>query len=376
MVRIVIKIDNLNLVLRSYNQIKVYRSDTVDGTYTEITTPTTRIPITVSSTLYDYYDDAESKWYRYSFYSSSTATESSQSMAFQAGSEFEKVGYSFENYLIPEGEWGEVLTADDMRYTFMFGIDAIAADTNESEWRDEQFRQFVREAVADFEDYLGIDIKRRKYLTFPQSGLIKALQWRQGVDYTDEEDPYPYDPAMWNNSYGFLQLRHYPVITVTRAIMNSVVRQKILDFISQNWLRYDKQYGQLTFYPTGGLNYGPYAMYTNLWAIGARGNQYPHGYEIDYESGFETAAHVPQGLRGVIGKWAAIKCLNTIGDGLLAGFSSQSVSLDGLSESFSSTQSATSAYFGARIQQYLKEIEQWLKQNRHKFSIPLGFVGV
>ena len=74
-------------------------------------------------------------------------------------------------------------------------------------------------------------------------------------------------------------------------------------------------------------------------------------------------------------KWASIKALASVGDGLLAGFSSSSISLDGLSESFSSTQSATSAYFGARIKQYQDEIKEWLKTNRYKFSnIPLGFI--
>jgi hypothetical protein len=106
------------------------------------------------------------------------------------------------------------------------------------------------------------------------------------------------------------------------------------------------------------------------------GGRYPDAFEFDYTTGYKTAEFVPDDLRGVIGKWAVIKALASIGDGLLAGFSSQSVSLDGLSESFSSTQSATSAYFGARIIQYKDEIKQWLKDNRNKYGIiPMSFVG-
>ena len=58
----------------------------------------------------------------------------------------------------------------------------------------------------------------------------------------------------------------------------------------------------------------------------------------------------------------------------MAGFSSSSVSLDGLSESFSSTQSATSAYFGARIASYIKQLEKFVKNNKNKYdNIVIGF---
>lgn len=42
--------------------------------------------------------------------------------------------------------------------------------------------------------------------------------------------------------------------------------------------------------------------------------------------------------------------------------------MDGVSESFSSTQSATNAYFGARINTYLKDIKNYLEENRNKFG--------
>jgi hypothetical protein len=56
----------------------------------------------------------------------------------------------------------------------------------------------------------------------------------------------------------------------------------------------------------------------------------------------------------------------------MAGFSSSSLSMDGMSESFSSTQSATSAYFGARIQQYMKELDKFVDEVGRKY----GFVQI
>lgn len=96
-------------------------------------------------------------------------------------------------------------------------------------------------------------------------------------------------------------------------------------------------------------------------------------YAVDYSAGYENSDEVDQDLRQIIGKVAAISLLNVIGDGLMSGFSSSSLSMDGVSESFSSTQSATSAYFGARIAVYQKEVQEYIEQNKYKFGhFPIG----
>jgi hypothetical protein len=73
-------------------------------------------------------------------------------------------------------------------------------------------------------------------------------------------------------------------------------------------------------------------------------------------------------LREVIGKIAAVSLLNAIGRGLMSGFSSSSLSMDGVSESFSSTQSATSAYYGADIKEYKDDIANYIAKNKMKFG--------
>lgn len=154
--------------------------------------------------------------------------------------------------------------------------------------------------------------------------------------------PYDFDPRYWKE-YGFIQLRHWPVISVERAIWYSPVKGQIMDLIANDWIREYGELGQLRFFPKGGFSYGPYSVYGPLWT-GYGAARYPGGFEFDYSTGYESADFVPEGLRAVIGKYATIKALAVVGDGLLAGFSSQSISLDGLSESFSSTQSATSVH--------------------------------
>jgi len=375
MVRLLVDVNNISHVLEYYDRIKIYRSDTEGGAYVEITDVNTRLPLIPEQTKY-YYDDAagdSTKWYKTSYFKEPAGAESDQSAAIQGGTEVDKIGYTFGNYKPPPGEWGDIYTPDDLRYTMMWGIDSIGSDIAQSEWEDEQFRQIAREAVSEFESLLTMDIRRKSWVTRPADSLVQSRLWREGVDYTNEDEPYEFDPQLWTK-YGFIQFRHFPIIKVTRAKWNSPVGGEIMDMIANDWLRVEKQLGQVHMFPQGGFSYGPYSVYGPLWTRN-NGAKYPDAFEFDYETGYKNADLVPDGLRSVIAKYATIKCLSVIGDGLLAGFSSQSVSLDGLSESFSSTQSATSAYFGARIKQYSDEITSWLEKNRYKFApIPISII--
>jgi hypothetical protein len=378
--QLLINVPNIVQVLKYYDQIKVFRSDTEDGTYTEMTGIGSRIDLIPSATVYYYTDDSgdSTHYYKTSYFNSESSTDGTQSAATQgvtypknSVNNANKVGYTFENYSAPEREWGRALTADDIRYTYMFGVDAVANDQNETEFTDEQFNYFVDSALGDFEDTLAIDIRKRVYKTNPDDSLIQSPEWRSGVDYTDEESEYPFIPEHWKE-YGFIQLKHYPVLSIERIKLYSPVKGEILDM--QDWLRLKKKVGQINVYPKKGSAFGPFLQYGMPWVL--QGRQYPGGFEIDYTTGYKTSDFIPKGMRQVIGMWATIKALDTIGDGLLAGFSSQSVSLDGLSESFSSTQSATSAYFGARIKSYIDQIDNWLKRNRYKVgNLPISFVG-
>lgn len=374
MIRLSIDVDSITLVLESYDKIKVYRSTSEGGSYVEITDANTRLDLIPEIVVY-YYDDADgdsTKWYKTSYYNSSTLAESPLSAARQGGTETEKIGWTFGNYVPQPGEWGKLLTADDMRYTFIWGVDATASDIAATDFEDEQFDYYIEEALGDFEDFLTVDVRKKVYKTNPADSLIRGASWREGVDYTDLEDAYSYNPMQWQN-FGHIQLRHSPIISVDRCILYSQVYGQVIDMIESGWLRVNKKVGTINLYPTGGVPYGPFATGVLPWRM--LGGRFPQGFEIDYTTGFPTAEFVPKGLRGIVGKWACIKCLASIGDGLLAGFSSQSVSLDGLSESFSSTQSATSAYFGARIKQYQDEVKEWLRRNRYKWgAIPMSFI--
>ena len=100
----------------------------------------------------------------------------------------------------------------------------------------------------------------------------------------------------------------------------------------------------------------PYLGLVNSRSIGSY-------FRLSYITGF-GCNQLPYDLFDVIGKWAAMKVFNLLGDIVLGApaVASQSLSLDNLSQSISTTASATSAGYSARIIQYTKEIKDTLKR--------------
>lgn len=374
------------LLSNDFNRLAFFRSDGgKDGTFTEVTDINTRLVIRSGVIRYEFVDTTAATlptntWYKTSYYTTDGLTQSPESEAFLAVDPRGRVGWSFNTYKPPEGLFGEILTADDMRYTYLWGIDELANDIENSSWEDTQYKYYVDSAVQDFEGFLDIDIYRRIRKTEKQiaeNGLQKADFWMEGVDYTDVEPVYDFDPDSWQQ-FGFMQLRHRPIISVERVILRTPLNQDLLDLTRQNWVRIkDKEAGQINLFPDGGLQFtfspfitGPF-IYQHI-----QNGRYPQGMDVNYTSGFENAGEIPSSMRDVIGKYAAIKSLASIGDGLIAGVANTTLTLDGITEGFSSTQSATSAYFGARIHQYTQDIKEWMKHNRYRFGgFPLGFVG-
>jgi len=97
----------------------------------------------------------------------------------------------------------------------------------------------------------------------------------------------------------------------------------------------------------------------------------PNYWQLKYITGFDK---VPEDIRNVIGKFAAINVLALAGDFLqkTPGQSSGSISLDGLSQSTSTFASSTGSIFGARIKQYSDELEKELKRLQDYYTaIPM-----
>jgi hypothetical protein len=270
----------------------------------------------------------------------------------------EPVGYTFGNYKAPEGSWGEVLTADDLRYSYVWGTDLRAS--NGMSYTDDQIRFHINSCMEEMAIRLNITIRKKRIACQAEKRGLK-----EGEDYDEEEDYYQYRRERVQRT-GWISTRKRPVISISKLDLLSR-NSKMLSLLESSTL--DKTKGVIKFFNR------PLKLGDSMRAV--QQAVYPYGedqfnnqmfYSIDYVAGFENSDKVPADLRAAMGKMCAIEMLNIIGDGLMSGFSSSSLSMDGVSESFSSTQSATSAYYGARIQQYNKELADYIKANKLKFG--------
>lgn len=272
-----------------------------------------------------------------------------------ASSSAERIGWTLGNYTPPAGEFGDVLTPDDMRQTYLWGVPFTSS--NGAQYTDPQIRAMIDSTVAEFEHVLNITIKRRVILCKDDLPV--------GALHDETEDAYYYHRHNWNAG-GRINTKRRPILSVERMELYTITQGKILDLLP--WVRIDHKKGVLHFYPKVTSD-GTMRTYPSFLSYGyQRAPDYNHAYRIDYTAGYADASKVPADLRDIIGKSATCRLLNIIGDGLIAGFASMSLGMDGLSESFSTTASATNAMYGARINQYIKEIETWLKANIRKFG--------
>lgn len=273
-----------------------------------------------------------------------------------AASTTDFVGWTLGNYTPPSGEFGMVLTPDDMRKTYLWGVPFTSSGG--AQYTDPQITNMIDATVAEFERALNYTIRKR---------VIKcADDITEGAVYDELEDAYYYHRMHWNAG-GRINTKRRPIISVERFELYTITQGKIMDLMG--WLKTDHKKGVLHFYPRMDQQGSLIKTYPAFISQGyLRAFSYDHGYRIDYTAGLEDASKVQPDLRDVIGKATACRLLNIIGDGLIAGFANMSLSMDGLSESFGTTASATNSMYGARINQYLKEIESWLKINRNKFG--------
>lgn len=268
------------------------------------------------------------------------------------------IGYTFNNYSSPMGNWGTAVTTDDIRFTYLWGTDFKA--TNGQSFTDEQIQYFIDASTDELARMLDISIRKKRIRNkAAERGLKK------GDDYDIDESPYDFKFSRISR-YGMIKTRQRPILELHRLTLISRLADA-RDFTKTTIVDKSKGILKLMERPLR-----PSETYSGIQtAVGMYGNQTVEAhlfYAIDYDVGYETSDEIPSDLRQIIGKHAAVSMLNIIGDGLMSGFSSSSLSMDGISESFSSTQSATSAYFGARIKEYKEDIDNYIKANKNRFA--------
>ena len=231
-----------------------------------------------------------------------------------------------------------IFSAKDLKDQYFFGIDLV--DQSGNAISDSTLELYIASAQEEIEHFLDIKIKKQVY-----------------------EDHFDYQYSdFWNWSY---IPTTFPVIEPLELVgWLGSIRQ--VDF-PQEWLSADKSSDEkfrkraLYLLPvSGSATYETSTYLGIIRGVGFGNRAVPNYWHVKYITGY---SEVPKDIMDVVGKWASIKVFHLLGDIILgAGIASRSLSLDGLSQSIQTTQSAENSGYSGRIKGYLKDLEGQIKR--------------
>ena len=240
--------------------------------------------------------------------------------------------------------WNQV-TVSNIKNNYLFGIDL--SDANGNPLPPDLFVHYINASVDYLQNLLDIVITP--------------------TEFTERHDYVRSDYMNW----GFIQLDHNPVRTVKRLSL-MYGNERSVD-IPSDWIQLDKLTGQITLFPAAGsANSLIIGQTGTLFGFQGSWNYAPMMWEVEYEAGIdENDKTVPVSLlKEAVSKRASCGILNVWGDLIIgAGIANQSVSIDGISQSIGTTQSAMFGGASARVTEYTKDLnENILPVLRQKFG--------
>lgn len=234
---------------------------------------------------------------------------------------------------------------------------------------------FSKEEMIDV--YLfGLPLKDQSGNPFPESMYASFIN--SAINYAEsmfdiclktvevKDETHDYERDDWSN-WGYMQLFKRPIKSINSFQLLYGTRPSF--DIPLDWLKIDKLSGKVQMFPASGnvnslIITGTGAIYGlhNYWSYA------PQMWNICYTAGMEPE-DIPFLLKELIYKKACIGILQTFGDLILgAGIANQSISIDGLSQSIGTTQSAMYGGASARINDYRKDIEDAIPVLRQKYG--------
>lgn len=224
-----------------------------------------------------------------------------------------------------------LVTVAQMKATWLFGVKIRDKETGE-ELSDEAYQNALDTAISMLEHYLDISVS-------------PVRNYKEYKDYNRNEY---YD-------WGYFQLDNFPIDSVNSIRLvyfrddNGEVDETQSTLIPSNWLRVNAHDGIIRLVPNGkfpaNLQVGNGGFYPELFSV----SKVPHAWEVNYNYGF-CDGQIPVLLNQAISMIASIIVLITAGHLILgAGIAGTSISLDGLSQSIQTTQSAENSGFSSTI---------------------------
>lgn len=237
---------------------------------------------------------------------------------------------------------GEALiTVQDLKDRFLWGISLTDDDGNEIP--NILLENAILSAISWAEHELDISITPRTY--------------------TENRDFNRTDYYDW----GYLRLYHYPVLSVTSWKARYPLGTDLINYPT-DWIRINNETGELRMVPTAGTISTFFLPGGAILPYVLGKASIPQFFEVIYKAGFEDG-EIPYFINKIIGMKASIDALNILGDLIAgAGISSASLGIDGLSQSISTTSSATNSGYGARVIQLEKQIKNDLALARRYYK--------
>lgn len=242
-----------------------------------------------------------------------------------------KDGLVLDNTYNKKGE--PIISVEQLKATYLFGIHIVDRVSGE-EFSDAALQQYIDNAVSMLEHYLDISIS-------PVKNFEEFKDYRLN-DYSE---------------WGYFQLNNYPVACIRKVDLvyfrDADGNPESIQTIPNNWLRLQAHDGIMRMIPNA-----RFPANLQISQSGAffpeilRAQMVPHAWRITYDYGFDPGC-VPVLLNQAIGTIAAIQALIVGGHLILgAGIAGTSISLDGLSQSIQTTQSAENSGYSSVIKDY------------------------
>ena len=224
--------------------------------------------------------------------------------------------------------------------------------------------------------FQGIDLMTYDGTPFSRTFLVSSLN--SAIDRAEQvfdicitpreikDELHDFEGNSLFDSYQYTPLFKRPVKEI-ESITYKMGNRQILQ-VPKEWIQLDKRVGDVTIFPiTGSVNYINPALGVAVPYFMTR-SYMPMAVSINYKAGMEKD-EIPHNLLDWIFKYAAITIFEVWGDQIIgAGIASASVSIDGLSQSIGTTQSAMYGGASARILEYRKDLEELTPIIRKYFS--------
>lgn len=224
--------------------------------------------------------------------------------------------------------------------------------------------------------FIGIDLVTYDGTPFSRTHLVRAIN--AAIDTAEQTFDITIRPVYvenelhdWDNAMGGYVTNQYiptykrPVKEVTelKYMYGNLEHMKVPD----DWILVDKVNGDVQLFPVSGsmqminpAGIMPHFMYNVRFR--------PMAISISYHAGMDKK-NIPTNLLNYIFKLAAIDVFEVWGDQIIgAGIASSSLSIDGLSQSIGTTQSAMYGGASARILEYRKDLEELTPVLRRHFA--------